>query len=170
METWHICGKTDNAVFVLFRALIGIKRLRHSDLPGRNIIFFAFPNKEKTKTKKMFWTRFCLSLLFLGAFCRPSSARPEKRATFDGEKVISVIPEDEKQLAAMQVRVRLRAVSRQNYHSEILYWLPSVFTGPRRCAPSKRINDPQSVRLWSWLGLGRSWKHENGLNETKHDM
>jgi len=50
----------------------------------------------------MFWTRFCLSLLFLGAFCRPSSARPEKRATFDGEKVISVIPEDEKQLAAMQ--------------------------------------------------------------------
>ena len=75
----------------------------------------------------MFWTRFCLSLLFLGAFCRPSSARPEKRATFDEEKVISVIPEDEKQLAALQVRVRLRTITRKNYRSEILYCLSHDF-------------------------------------------
>ena len=51
----------------------------------------------------MILLRFCLLAFLLGAVSRLSEARPEKRATFDGEKVLSAVPEDEAQLAALQV-------------------------------------------------------------------
>ena len=47
--------------------------------------------------------KISLSVFLVSTFCSFAFARPEKRATFHEDKVLSVFPENEDQLAALKV-------------------------------------------------------------------